>query len=96
MEDTRRKLSPKEAVTAAFEYFQDLYPQKQFMHLLLEGIKYNPRGNLWEVTIGFDLGREYKVSNQLEFAGKKIEPIREFRVIRLEDGNGEFMELTHA
>ena len=93
MVSTKRELSPKEAVDAAFQWFSDLYPKKEFKHVLLEGIKYDEHCKLWEVTIGFDLGRNTTVANQLDFLGKKTEPIREFRVVRLKADDGKFIGL---
>lgn len=92
---TQRNLSPKEAVTKAFEHFKELYADRTLRHLLLEGVRYEEQTNQWEVTIGFDIGREKTAGGQLSFLDSKREPIREFRVVRLKADDGTFMELDH-
>ncbi|MET4101516.1 hypothetical protein ABIE58_000937 [Roseovarius sp. MBR-78] len=91
-----KKLSPKQAVDEAFRHFKELYECDILSHLLLEGLRYDETRNLWEVTIGFDIGREKIVGGPLSFAEKKLEPIREFRVIRLNAEDGAFIGLDHV
>jgi len=91
-----QKLSPKQAVDEAFRHFKELYADRSLRHLLLEGIRYDEVRDIWEVTIGFDIGREKTAAGQLSFLENKREPIREFRIVRLKADDGTFMELDHV
>lgn len=91
-----KRLSPKEAVDAAFKHFKDLFGGRHFNHLLLEGVKFDDTKDVWEITFGFDIGREKRASGQLSIFGDEREPIREFRVIRLRAHDGAFLELDHV
>ncbi|TCO71239.1 hypothetical protein [Rhodovulum euryhalinum] len=91
-----RKLSPKEAVDAAFTFFRDLYSERNLHHLLLEGVRYDEQDNCWVVTIGFDIGREKTAGGELYFLQKSREPIREFRVVRLKADDGTFLALENV
>ncbi|KIN79135.1 hypothetical protein [Sulfitobacter mediterraneus] len=88
-----KRLSAKQAVEAAFEHFNELYGSQKLRNLLLEGIRYDELLNSWDVTIGFDIGRE-KIG-QLNLLEKNWEPVREFRIVKLRADNGEFLELDH-
>ena len=89
------RLSPKVAVEKAFEHFKLLFSGQGVRHLLLEGIRFDEGRECWEVTVGFDIGRERKVGGQLAFLNEEREPIREFRVIRINAVDGSFIELDH-
>ena len=91
-----QRLSPKQAVDEAFKHFKELYVGQGLKNLLLEGVRYDDVRDLWEVTIGFDIGREKVAGGQLSFLENKREPIREFRIVRLKADDGTFMELDHV
>ena len=89
------RITPKDAVQRAYEYFDDFYQDCRVKHRLLEGVRYDEQDNAWVVTIGFDLGRESRVGLPSLFDDKR-EPIREFRIIRLRADDGSFVELDHV
>jgi len=96
-----RKLTPKEAVEKALEYFSDLYGERNLSHVRFEGIRYDEASNQWEVTVGYDRpeGPRSQIEStieQLALGLSSKELVREFRVVRLKADDGTFMELEHA
>lgn len=89
--NVKERLSPKEAVDAAFEHFRELYAERQFKHLLLEGISFNSLYDSWDVTIGFDIGRKKTSGGQMSLFGGEQEPLREFRLLRVGANDGAFL-----
>ncbi len=88
------KLTPKEAVHKAYEYFDELMEGRGTLnHRLLEGIKYDEADAVWLVTIGFDTGRERRSGSDLSFFESQREPIREFRVVKLRGVDGSFVSM---
>ena len=99
MASTERKLSPRQAVDTAFEQISGLYPKETLNRLLLEGLRYEEKRNLWEVTIGFNVETEKHALNLKQFpfvkVGDNSDSVREFRVVRLKADDGEFVELDN-
>ena len=99
MASAERKLSPRQAVDTAFGHISGLYPKETLNRLLLEGLRYEEKRNLWEVTIGFNVETEKHALNLKQFPFVKVsdnnDSVREFRVVRLKADDGEFVELDN-
>ncbi|MBN2760161.1 MAG: hypothetical protein JXQ79_06655 [Rhodobacteraceae bacterium] len=91
------KITPKEAVQKAYEYFDDLMEGRAHLnHRLLEGVRFDEHEKTWDVTIGFDIGREKKTGAQIDFLRSEREPIREFRLVKVKADDGSFISMDNV
>lgn len=85
------QLSAKDAVACAFREFHDLFLDTAVEYVLLEGVEYDETGNLWIVTIGFDIGRKNRGHPLL---GQGDQPLREKRKLYIDGTDGRFLRMT--
>lgn len=91
------KLTPKEAVQKAYEYFDDLMGGRTHLnHRLLEGVRFDEHEETWDVTIGFDIGREKTAGAKIDFLRSEREPIREFRLVKVKADDGSFISMDNV
>ncbi len=87
----------KEAVKIARDFATELYQDEEVSNIGLEEVNFDETTQQWAVTIGFDTNRK-KVSRPnkpLSIIGNlnneiSEEPIRAYKVIRLDAEKGEF------
>ncbi len=86
----------KKAVKIAREFTTELYQGEEVSNISLEEVNFDDTTQEWAVTIGFDTNRK-KVSRPnkpLSIIGNlnevSEEPIRAYKVIRLDVEDGEF------
>ncbi len=87
----------KEAVKIARDFATELYQDEEVSNIGLEEVNFDETTQQWAVTIGFDTNRK-KVSRPnkpLSIIGNlnnevSEEPIRAYKVIRLDAVDGEF------
>ena len=94
-EVARSELDAKRAIRLAFDNFSEFFefsPNKP-KNVLLEGVEYNADIDEWDISIGFDIGRERTTSPQLSFLQSTREPLREVRVITLRGADGAFVRM---
>ena len=88
-----KTLSAETAIEKAFEYFNKFVRPDHKSFVLLEGLELT--GGEWQVTIGFDMGRQKEVAPTVPsfFSEKAREPIRHFSVIYIDAHDGSFRRL---
>ena len=94
----------KEAVRKAKEYIEDLYADEQIAQVGLEEVEFERQSNDWKITIGFvrpwDLMptfAEISQTNQNRFlasARGERRQARYYKVLRIDDNNGDVKSLT--
>lgn len=89
----QKGLTAKEAIDVAFDVFAELFGDKPFKNVLLEGVEYVDARDEWLVTIGFDSGRTRQTGAGGALFGQTTENIREGRVITLRASDGQFVRM---
>lgn len=110
MDTLQTRLSPKDAGIRAAEIFREIMPDQTQNRMLLEGLDYDDKGDVWQVTLGFDTVRDMLTPHPLAaniegtlrrmadaFAERHAERevVREFRTIYLKAADGSFVKMDN-
>jgi hypothetical protein len=94
-------LKPREAIDKAYAHFREFFDEKIVKNVLLEQLEFDENTSTWQVTIGFDMGRE--AFRPPSFAGvgallerDEVRPIREARRFDLSDHGGQLLRMVDA
>lgn len=94
------KISPKDAIAAAKRSFFEFYAEEKIENVLLEELVFDEVDGVWNVTIGFDVGRtkiQQPSQNALAMFGQQtLTPIREARKFILAAVDGTFIRMEEA
>ena len=102
-ETAHSKLSAKEAIEVAFGYFDDFFDAnpENIHHKLLESVEFDPEKEIWDITIGFNVGRAVREATpkNAQLAGilgslsTEKEYAREFRTVTVSAVDGAFVRM---
>ena len=84
-------MDAKTAVKVAKEYILELFADEQITNVGLEEIKFDYCSKVWSITMGFS--RPWNQKNSLTASIGTLPPRRAYKVIRLNDANGEVESL---
>ena len=87
----------KEAVKTAKSYVADLFEGEGLENIGLEEVVFEDGADVWKVTVGFSR-RWDRVKGLVEVLSSNQMPEwnrRSFKVVRIEDGSGKVLSLTH-
>lgn len=83
----------REAAQKAKQYVSYLYEGEKIANVGLEEVEFDELSNAWEITVGFSRPWERRKSvNPLVFGNEPNE--RSYKVVRIDDENGEITSLT--
>ena len=89
----------KEAVTKARTYIADLFQDEGIENVGLEEVVFEDGEDVWKITIGFnrpwDHMRVFPGAFEVLSRKPEWEKRRAFKVVRIEDGSGKVLSLTH-
>ena len=94
-------LKPREAIDAAYAYFEQFLGDRAVKNILLEELEFDDSSGHWLVTIGFDTGRtsfkQPSVHGSLSlFDSDEVVPIREARRFYITDDGGALTKMERA
>jgi hypothetical protein len=91
-------LKPKQAIAKALEFFNDFFSDQGIKNVLLEELEFDDVSGNWNVTIGFDIGRESirkPGTNALSMFGQQeVTPLREARRFEITDRGGDLVRMV--
>ena len=98
MDGAQTGLKAKDAIDAGFKYFKEFFDGKTMQNVLLEGLEYHEKDELWTVTIGFDLTRTKENHDSLGLFGamlvqKEQYTSRESREFTIRDADGSCVRM---
>ena len=103
MDGTQSKLSPRDAGSWGIQSFKEIMPEESSKRVLLEGLEYDTRTDLWAVTVGFDTTRlvpqVWPTTASIAALGPPYgdkEIVREFRTLYLKASDGTFVKMEHG
>ena len=109
MDGTQSKLSPRDAGSLGIQSFKEIMPEESSKRVLLEGLEYDTRTDLWAVTVGFDTTRlvpqvwpttaSIAANPHISALGPPYgdkEIVREFRTLYLKASDGTFVKMEHG
>lgn len=82
----------KEAVGKAKAHVMALFGDEGIMHLGLEEVEFEDASDVWKVTVGFS--RPWDQRNALTAALADQRPSRSYKVVRIDDEDGEVISVT--
>ena len=90
----------KDAVKTAKSYVADLFEGEGLENIGLEEVVFENEANVWKVTVGFTRpwDRVKRVADVMTALSSNEIPEwkwRSFKVVRIEDGSGKVLSLTH-
>lgn len=80
------RLTLKEAVGLARDYFRELYAEEDLENVLLEEVILQ-NNTTWLVTFGYDTPRERQVGSSV--MGYRTELVRDYKTVELDASTGE-------
>ena len=82
-------MNAKEAVSKAKRYLSDLFADEELINIGLEEVDFD--GAAWKITLGFS--RSWDRKGHLVAALSESRPERSYKVLRINDENGEVESL---
>ena len=87
-------MNVKEVVGLAVNHISDLFEHEQITNLGLEEVEFDNDMQQWIVTVGFSRPWDYP-QNALATLGGHGRPSRSFKVVKINDGSGEVIEIKN-
>lgn len=92
-----KSLTPSSAIAAAKQYFADFFGAEKVQNILLEELDFDESQGIWNVVIGFDVGRtkmrQPSMNALAAFAQHEIVPVREARRFVIRDSDGGLVKM---
>jgi hypothetical protein len=87
-------LNVKDAVNLAVNHIRDLFEHENISNLGLEEVEYDSDMQQWVVTVGFSRPWDYP-QNTLANLGGHGKPNRSFKIVKINEGSGDVMEIKN-